>query len=144
MGIFTRRRPAPQVVTWLLSSGPEVVDAAAVEDDGNAGNNAFELTFRSPAAPASAIYVTFYAAWAAPDEGGYLIGYRYDLFCNAERTYAGWGSLGTLRGDERPYATPDDALAAAYRVSLGYAAGGPPIADEDLGGQVFTWDGQPW
>lgn len=145
MGVFTRRKPQAAVAedSWQFASGPEVVDAAAVEDDGNAGDRAFELRFVSPASPNSAIHVTFYAACADPEDGGYLIGYRYDLIWNGG-SYTRWGNIGSLRSDERPYPTPDDALGACWRQAISYAAGCAPIPDEDLNGEVFTWDGHPW
>jgi hypothetical protein len=144
MGIFTKRSPAPPTVTWQFASGPEVVacDRAIAYDA--VGNNALELRFVSPAAPNSTIYVTFYATYAAPGESGYLIGYRYDLTGNSgDWSHTGWGILGSLRNGEQPYASADDALGACWRLALGYAVGSLPLLEE-LGGQVFTWDGQPW
>ncbi len=147
MGLFTKRRRVPAAPLWEFLAGPRTIPAAQVEDDGCAAPTAHEVAFWCPGSPPR-ILVAFYASYGPPEDGGFLVGYRYQLrdagHCGASWFHTGWGCLGSLSGDGQPYRSMEAADAAARRRAAGYAAGVVAFPDEDLGGDVFTWDGVPW
>lgn len=147
MGPFTKRRvtAAPR---WSASAA-DVTAAPArdVNDDGCAGDWAYEAWFNGP--HGSMITVSFYACYGAA-EGTYSLGYRYQYWPGCEYSQqmaAGWSYVGYGCADEN--FTGCESLDEASKYALG-AAHTVCCSDGSEGqlrqalAEVFAWDGVPF